>query len=158
MLKIIGTLLILSGGLSFCFGESRRRQREMQGFADWLRALEQMESEIRCKNADLPDIMGRLTGAAAPVIAQVLHRAGAACPLQDAWEETVGAVQPPELAHTLRGLRFTGDRQSVLGNLQFGQEQLKAQLAEEKSRRQDKNRLLWATTFSGVGLLVILLL
>lgn len=158
MLKVLGALLILAGSGVICVRKVGGNRKQLTGLRQWIASLELMESEIRWKNTPLPDILHSLTGQMliGPVIQEICRRKD--CPLQEAWTVGTQKVQPPEASEILGHLKLTGDEERLLSSLHYASEQLKRLLTEKKKSQRDSEKLCLAVSFSGAGLLVILLL
>ena len=157
MLKVLGGLLILAGGGIICTRRIRASRRELAAVREWIAALEQMAGEIRWKNTPLPDIARGMKGMGAPgpVMAAVAQPGNR--PLQEVWQAAAARVLPPEAGEILCRLAFSGDSESLLGELQYASEQLKQLLQDKQRCQKEGEKLCLALSFSAAGLLIVLL-
>ena len=64
---------------------------------------------------------------------------------------------PPEAGEILCRLAFSGDSESLLGELQYASEQLKQLLQDKQRCQKEGEKLCLALSFSAAGLLIVLL-
>lgn len=165
MLKILGSLCILGGGVLARYLQAAERRLEMDTLSDLLWALRRMAEEIRMARTPLPLLLERLSQGCGRE-AEAFFRAVSADtrrgePLGDAWRWRtsslpLSAASAAALAALGDGL--SGDEESICKGISLAVYAL-AKDAEERSRRQpEEARQATALWFSGAALLVILLI
>jgi hypothetical protein len=158
--KLLGAAMILLGGGWAAAGEVRRKRREQAMLGELAAALRDMAAAIRWRKEPLPRVIRRQC--ARPLCGEtfsaVLNKMESNCTLQDAWEEVFSEFTPKEAGACLRQAIPRGDEAHLLGALHLAQEQLERMRQERRERQREEERLRLALAFSGMGLLVILLI
>lgn len=153
MLKICGAILIAAAGF-FVIRIDRREYRNRQGeLYRWIELLENMQGEIRWHHISLTGFLQEqaLTSGIAKYMESKM-------PLQQAWEEITRDITDKDAGRILHNLQFTGDREKLLASLSFIAAQLRDLYACRREEASNIGKIRLAATFSGVGLLIILLL
>lgn len=163
MLKLMGSLLIFSGGVlarQRCVAAWRRQREALDSLAG---ALERLAEEIRATALPLPRLLSETAdhGAAGDFFRAVLLRLRGGDSLPWAWEQAAAALPlSPEdrraLAGAGEGLR--GSEEQVCRSLETASAQLGRSLEEVRRRQRERERQATALSFSAAALLVILLI
>ena len=165
MLKLLGSLCVLSGGglvWRSCLAE-RRRQRET--LCDLLMALRRMAEEIRMARTPLPSLLDALAKSCGPEGADFFHQAAETArkggDLPAAWHHAAGdlPLEPGDReALAALGDSLHGDEESVCKAISLVIYQLAKSLEETDRVRQQEEKRTAALCFSAAALLVILLI
>lgn len=165
MVKLLGSLCILSGGAMARWVHLSERRRRRDTLADLVTALRRMGEEIRMARTALPDLLERLSGDCGPDAAAFFRAAAAAArrgeDLSRAWNAAAAAL--PLSPGDRTGLQtlgedLRGDEEKVCKAVSLVTYGL-AKSAEEQARRQPaEDRRATALCFSAAALLVILLI
>ena len=151
MLKLLGSLCVLSGGglvWRSCLAE-RRRQRET--LCDLLMALRRMAEEIRMARTPLPSLLDALAAETARRggdLPAAWHHAAGGLPLEPGDREALAAL----------GDSLHGDEESVCKAISLVIYQLAKSLEETDRVRQQEEKRTAALCFSAAALMVILLI
>lgn len=165
MLKVLGSVCILWGGVLARYFQAAARRREMDTLSDLLRSLRRMAEEIRMARTPLPVLLDCLAAGCGPEAEAFFSAAAEAARrgenLTAAWRQAA-AVLPlsgaSRAALAELGAGLHGDEESVCKAISLAIYAL-AQEAEERSRRQpEEAKRAAALCFSGAALLVILLI
>lgn len=165
MLKLLGSLCILGGGVLARYAQAAERRREMDTLSDLLWALRRMAEEIRMARTPLPLLLERLSqgcGGEAEVFfreSSAAARRGEA--LGAAWRR--GAERLPLPAASAAALKelgdsLSGDEETVCKGISLAVYALAKDVEERDRRRPEEARQSAALWFSGAALLVILLI
>ena len=160
MLKFLGAVLILAAGGSFCWHHIRCQRQQVLAIQELIGALQQMETEIRWRNTSLPEAIGLQSerpyiGSA---FAEILQGMKGEFPFQKVWESAFEALQPKQAAEIICRISLSGDAQQIMQSLHGCAAQLQEVCCQLQQSRKDGEKLYLAATFSGTGLLVILLI
>lgn len=165
MLKVVGSVLVLSGFAALWLGQLRTWRREIAVLEDVIGVLERMESRIRLERAPLPRLLGDLSMGRGNVVTIWMKELSSALqqgqPLHRAWADA--AEKLPLEDEALRmvrelGYKLSGDEEEISGGISTACNQLKKILEEKRRIRRDRERQAAAVCFSGAALLIILLI
>lgn len=163
MMKLLGSLLILTGGVLLRqtrLGLDRRRRRVLSDLASSLTA---MSGEIRMARTPMPELLRRQAEACGPDVGAFLQAAAAASAgeegLAGGWVRGVPdlPLDEPE-RELLLGLDLRGDEEQVCGALSRAGLWLSRRAEERERNRPEETKRTTALCFSGAALLVILLI
>ena len=165
MLKLLGSLCVLSGGglvWRSCLAE-RRRQRET--LCDLLTALRRMAEEIRMARTPLPSLLDALAKSCGPEGADFFHQAAMAArqggDLPGVWRrgaEGLPLVPGDREELAALGDSLHGDEESVCKAISLVNHQLAKSLEETDRVRHQEEKRAAALCFSAAALMVILLI
>lgn len=163
MIKLLGGVLILSGGCGafLCRLRERRLRRDM--LREILGVFRQMAEEIRLTRTPMPRLL-RLQGEACttPVGGALCYAADAACAgesLSNAWRSGVETLPlDAEERSALLLVTFRGDEEKVCGEFQLVAERLALLLRRMEDCWLEETRRTAALWLSGAALIVILLI
>lgn len=163
MLKLMGSLLILSGGVLVRTRCVAAWRREREALASLTGALERLAEEVRATALPLPRLLSETAdrGAAGAFFREVLARLRGGASLPGAWQGAALALPlSPEdcraVAGAGEGLR--GSEEQVCRSLETAAAQLERSLEDARQRARERERQATALSFSGAALLVILLI
>lgn len=165
MLKLLGSLCILFGGVASRMMLVGATREELAVLDELVSAFGRMEDEIRLNRMPLPRLLerlasGRKSAAAAffravcaaalkgEVLPEVWRREAARLPLHKNEQAVVGDL----------GEKLSGDEESVLKALAFARRQLLRTLEKKREQQRDLERRSTAVCFSSAALLIILLI
>lgn len=162
-MKLIGSLLVFTGGGLVWWIQQRERRRKGTVLADLALILRQMQEEIRMMRTPLPELFRKLEKRCGQDISDVLRAMAAAVERETdvkvLWSEAVCALPVDErMREILCRLDFSGDEEKLCKELSFAAYEI-AKCAEVlESRRMEDGKRVTALCFSGAALLVILLI
>lgn len=163
MRKLLGSLLILTGGGLIWLLQSRERRRRRQVLSDLLTALRQLGESIRMTRTPLPRLLESLAADCGPEAADLLRISALAAErgedLGAVWRAGVGKLPLEERDKALlRSLDLRGDEEHICKGISLVTYTLTERLALLERRRSEEDKRGAALCFSGAALLVILLL
>lgn len=165
MLKLLGSVCILSAGFLLRTFRVQENRQEIFALRDILAALEQMEAEIRLNRTPLPRMLPRLAEGRREdvrtffqVVAEALHQGE---PLPSAWRSAAvnlpisigGQARVAEL-----GEKLGGDTEKICNGILLASNSLEKELSERLSGQADFEKRSTAVCLSGAALLAILLI
>lgn len=165
MLKLLGSLCILGGGILARYVQAAERRRELDTLSDLLRALRRMAEEIRMARTPLPLLLERLARGCGRETGAFFREASAAArrgeSLGAAWRQ--GAEKLPLSAASSAALKelgdsLSGDEETVRKGISLAVRALAEDAEERTRRRPEEARQSAALWLSGAALLVILLI
>lgn len=165
MVKLLGSLLILSGGFMARWAQAAERRRRRDTLSDLLTALRRMAEEVRMARTPLPDLLERLALDCGPDAAAFFRAAADAvrqgAELSGAWAAAaedlpLAGMDKAELRDLGKDLR--GDEESVCKAISLVIYSLAKSAEEQDRRRPQEERRATALCFSAAALLVILLI
>ena len=163
MLKLMGSFLILAGGVLVRQRCVRAWRQEQEALASLAGALERLAEEIRATALPLPRLLSETAGpgAAGDFFRAVLTRLRGGDSLPGAWEQAavVLPLSPEDrraVAGAGEGLR--GSEEQVCRSLEAASAQLARSLEEIRRRQRERERQATALSLSGAALLVMLLI
>ena len=163
MLKLMGSFLILAGGVLVRQRCVRAWRQEQEALASLTGALERLAEEVRATALPLPRLLSEAAGpgAAGDFFRAVLTGLRREEPLPGAWRQAALALSlSPEdrrsLAGAGEGLR--GSEEQVCRSLEAASSQLERSLEDARRREREREQQATALSFSGAALLVILLI
>lgn len=165
MLKILGSVCILGGGVLARHLQAAERRRELDTLSDLLRVLRRMAEEIRMARTPMPLLLERLSEGCGGEAGTFLHTVSAAAQrgedLGQAWRRTA-AVLPlsggSAAVLTELGDELRGDEECVCKAISLVAYSMARDVEEQTRRRPEEARQSAALWFSGAALLVILLI
>lgn len=163
MRKLVGSLLILTGGGLVYFRQTRERRRRRQVLSDLLTALRRMGEAVRMTRTPLPRLLEALAEDCGPDAAGLLRAAATAAArgedVEAVWRAGAAALPLGERDRTLLGtLALRGDEESICKGINLVTYGLAEDLEAMEHRRGEEDKRQAALCFSGAALLVILLL
>lgn len=164
MLKLLGSICVLGGGLLCWLTALAERRRTRTALGDLLAALRRMREEIRMARTPLPLLMEALgSDCRGPETAALFRRSADAARqgegLEAAWRGGVGLLPlAPREREILEGLTLRGDEESVCKGISLVITELARGVEELERQRPERDRRTAALCFSGAALLVILLI
>lgn len=161
MLKLLGSLCILGGGVLARYFQAAERRREMDTLSDLLWALRRMAEEIRMARTPMPLLLERLSQGCGETAGAFFQEVSAAArrgeSLGDAWRQAAGTLpDAPVLAEL--GDDLCGDEESICKAISLVIYTLAKDSEERTRRRPEEARQSAALWLSGAALLVILLI
>jgi len=164
MLKIIGSLCILCGGVMTRWIQGRAWRKEKELLEELLSALAQMREEVRLRRTPMPYVMERIAKGRCPEVQALFRtmeeaiRRGEELPW--VWRETVeelplrrdDCAALAELSHD-----FGGDEEQICKGISLAMVELTKRLNEIKIQNPERGRRATALSISAAALLVILL-
>lgn len=165
MIKLIGSVLILTGFGVVWISELCRWRKEAETLSDLFAALGEMSDRIRLTRMPLPRLFRELGRAKhGPVcewLTEMANHLEAGQPVQSTWISACNNLPVEEGVHTKiaeLGYKFTGDEECICNTILVINEFLKNKLEEKQRQKRDRERQATALCFSGAALLIILLL
>lgn len=165
MVKLLGSLCILSGGFLARWVQAAERRRRREALSDLLTALRRMAEEIRMARTPLPDLLERLSRDCGPDAAAFFRASADAVrqgmELSKAWAAAAEDLpladgDKEELQDLGKDLR--GDEETVCKAVSLVIYSLAKSAEEQDWRRPQEDRRATALCFSAAALLVILLI
>lgn len=165
MVKLLGSLLILGGGLWARWSMVSVCRRELDTLSELTACLSEMTEEIRQARTPLPELLDRLgRGRGTEVTAFFSHVAGvvrqggdAALAWRQAAEELPLCDEDRDVL-TEAGRQLSGDETFVCKGISLVTSHLTRSLEEQRRSRGEREKRVTALCFSAAALLVILLL
>lgn len=165
MVKLLGSLCILSGGFLARWAQAAERRRKRDTLSDLLTALRRMAEEIRMARTPLPDLLERLSRDCGPDAAAFFRTVADAArqggELSEAW---AAAAEPLPLDGGDKadvqalGKDLRGDEENICKALSLVIYNLAKSAEEQDRRRPQEDRRATALCLSAAALLVILLI
>lgn len=165
MVKLLGSLCILSGGAAAWWVQAAERRRKRETLSDLLTALRRMAEEIRMARTPLPDLLESLARDCGPDAAAFFRASAGAVrqggDLSKAWAAAAEAL--PLSGGDKAGLQdlgkdLRGDEENVCKAVSLVIYGLAKSAEEQDRRRPQEERRATALCFSAAALLVILLI
>lgn len=165
MIKLAGSVCILSGGVLIRYLQAAAHRREMDTLSDLLSVLRQMAEEIRMSRTPLPALLNRMAADCGTEAGSFLRATAAAAAqgegLRETWRREAEKLSLPDdsKAAILRlGERLCGDEENICKAISLAECALARQLEERTRRQPEEDRRATALCLSGAALLVILLI
>ena len=165
MLRILGSALVLAGGLlarQIQFSEHRRREKTLMGL---LSAFRQMAEEIRLVRTPMPLLLERLAescqGEGQRFLSLTASSVRQGESLPSAWHQAAKILTLPDSAQRALvelGDNFHGDSASICKAISLSCNVFARELGELQRCRPDAEKRATALWLSGAALLVIVLL
>lgn len=165
MLKLLGSLCVVSGGALAWYIQRTERRRERDTLSDLQRAFRRMEEEVRMARTPLPSLLSALSrdcaGPAAAFFQAVSQAAAKGEPLPRIWRERAAALPLHEMdksavSHLSGDLQ--GDEEKVCKAISHVINTLACSAGEAERKRPEEEKRAAALWFSAAALLVILLI
>ena len=163
MIKVFGSLLVLTGGgLTWWFQGQERRQKCLT-LSDLMMALRKISEEIRIARTPLPLLLEKAavecTSESSHLFQKMAETAQRGESLENTWKAEVQKLSLGERERdALLGLELSGDEEKICKALSLVIYRL-TQIAEELERkRPEEEKRTTALCFSCAALLVILLI
>ncbi len=164
MMKLLGSVCILSGGLLARWCQVRERRLQLDTLSGLLTALRRMGEEIRLTRTPLPSLLEGLAVCAGP--AGGLFWAGAEAArtggdLPAVWAGAAAELplsKEDQAALTELGNRLHGDEESVCKAISLVTSTLSSSLEVRRRKGPEEEKRATALCLSGAALLVILLI
>lgn len=163
MMKLVGSLLILTGGGLLRRARLRADRRRRRALTDLASALNAMCEEVRMARTPMPELLRRQAEGCGVDVGAFLRSAAAASAgeegLAGGWARGVPdlPLDEPE-RELLLGLDLRGDEEQVCGALSRVGLWLSRRAEEKERNRLEVTKRTTALCFSGAVLLVILLI
>lgn len=163
MLKLLGSLLILTGGGLLWRTQMLAARRRRRVLTDLTGVLDAMSEEIRMARTPLPALLRRQAETCGPDVGAFLRSVAASAAgggaLPDAWDRGLTALPLEETERALlTGLALHGDEEQVCKALSLVSLRLGRRAEEQERKRPEETKRTTALCFSGAALLVILLI
>lgn len=165
MLKLLGSLCVVSGGGLAWYIQRAERRRERDTLSDLLRAFRRMEEEVRMARTPLPELLKTLAkdcDAPASAFFEAVSRAAAGGEnLPRVWRtraETLPLGVMDKSAVSALALDLQGDEEKVCKAIFHVTNTLANSAGEAERKRPEKEKQAAALWFSAAALLVILLI
>ena len=162
MLKLLGSLCVLGGGVLAWSAQRRERRRKRDTLSDLLRALRRMGEAIRIARTPLPPLLDSAASDCGPGAAAFFSAAARGLrdgeSLSDAWKEAVKALPLSEgdrQAVADLGGELQGDEEKVCKAISLVIYQLAKSAEEQDQGRRELEKQAAALWFSAAALLVI---
>lgn len=160
MLKAVGCLLILAGGIWGWYLTVVQWRRRLKTLEQLSCDLSEMETGISLSLMPMPRLLSALavhpqTGAFFSAVAAALQEGAG---LREAWHTAAKNAFPDAIVRVLLQLRLDGDEASVRRQLSWAAEELSRQAREERARQAEREKLCTALYGCGTLFLMILLL
>lgn len=163
MVKLMGSLLVLSGGGLLWYLRMQAWRKQRNALLDLSAVFRSMAEEIRMTRTPMPRLLLKLAGACGEEVQAFLRAAAVAAGngerLTDAWKKGAAELPlSPREREIVTGLELQGDEESLCRAVSLAAFQI-AQCAEELERkRPEEAKRTSAFCFSCAALLVILLI
>ena len=165
MIKLVGSLCILAGGMLICRANLAGYRRHLDTLSDLSMSLRRMGEEIRTLRRPLPELLHSLSSSCGPESADFLERiAGQAEQGEDlsaAWRhqaQTLPLSERERMAVASLGDDLRGDETQICGALELAAKMLAKSRDELEQNRQAEEKRTTALSLSAAALLVILLI
>lgn len=165
MIKVLGSVCILSGGALVRWVQIVECRRRRDTLSDLLTALRRMGEEIRMARTTLPELLERLSGGCAADAAAFFHTVAESArqggDVSDVWRQAAEALPLSGGDRTslqALGEDLRGDEEKVYKAISLVIYCLAKSAEEQDRRRQSEEQRATALCFSAAALLVILLL
>lgn len=165
MVKLLGSLCILSGGFMARCVQAAERRRKRDTLSGLLTALRRMAEEIRMARTTLPDLLERLSKDCGASASDFFRAAADAArqdgELSEAWASAADILPLADADKAVLqdlGKDLRGDEESVCKAISLVIYHLAKSAEEQERRRPQEDRRATALCFSAAALLVILLI
>ena len=163
MLRVCGSLLILSGGGMIYFMQRRERRRRREVLWDLRRTLERVGEEIRMARTPLPGLLESLAGDCGPEVSALLVDAASAAAkgedLAEVWRRGVESLPlDGRIMAVLAELNLRGDEENIRKGISLVTRCLTERYELLERQRGEEDKRAAALCLSGAALLVILLI
>jgi len=165
MLKLVGSLCVLSAGGLVWFQRRAALRREMEVLRALAAALDRMAGGIRLDRAPVPRLLaqaaaGRNRDAAVffRSVSEGLHRGN---PLTEAWQDAAAGLPlsgEDRRAVAELGVSLTGDEAQACKGIDLVNTYLRKRYGELEKGRPERERQSTALCFSAAALVIILLI
>ena len=159
-MKAAGALLVVLGSAWIAAADTRSRRRRCELLQELSAALLEMEASVRWKRQALPEMIAEQ--AERPLcghyFAAILDTLAQGVSLPGAWAQVFSTIAPKEAADCLCQVTLSGDETHLMGNFRFAAESLQRLHREMREKERQEGKLRLSLLFSGVGMLIILLL
>ena len=164
MLKLLGSLCVVSGGVLAWYTQRAERRWERDTLSDFQRAFRRMGEEIRMARTPLPALLKALAedcGEPAAVFFQAASRAAEGEDLPWVWREHVKALplcEKDKSAVSALVQDLQGDEENICKAISHVSYTLANSAGEAERKRPEEEKRAAALWFSAAALLVILLI
>ena len=162
-MKLMGSLLILSGGGLLWYLRMRAWRVRRSVLRDLTTVFRAMGEEIRMTRAPMPRLLLKVSGACGEEVQAFLRGTAVAAErgelLSEVWKQGAEELPlSPREREIVTGLELQGDEECICRSVSLAALQI-AQCAEElEQKRPEETKRTSAVCFSGAALLVILLI
>lgn len=165
MIKLLGSLCILSGGALIWRTQMTERRRRMEILTDLLYVLRRMTEEIRMARTPLPTLWKKLSEDCGSDVRCFFEKTAESVEqgneLSEVWRAKVGELPiAPEVRKCVANLgsELHGDEESICKALSLVTYELSKYSAKSQDERRMEEQRTTALCFSGAALLIILLI
>ena len=165
MIKLIGSLLILAGGVLIRQTRLAEYRRRLRTLADLASSLRRMSDEIRTLRRPLPELMRYLSGACGPEAGTFFKEAAAQAErgedLSEVWRHLARALPLSQRDRAVLeeiGGDLRGDATQLCGAAELASHALSKSRDELEEGRRAEEKRTTALSLSAALLLVILLI
>lgn len=165
MIKLMGSILILSGGVLVRYFQAMDRRRRMDTLSDFLSALRRMGEEIRMTRMPLPVLLDRLAAGCGEDAGGFFQRVSSAArqgeELAGVWRQAAKELPLPAAdreALADLGDSLHGDEENICKVISLAAYEIAKSLEEAAHRKPEEDKRSTALCLSSAALLVILLI
>lgn len=165
MIKLMGSILILSGGVLARHFQALDRRRRMDTLSDLLSAIRRMGEEIRMTRTPLPVLLDRLAAGCGEDAGGFFERVSSAAKrgeeLAGVWRQAAKELPLPDVdreALTDLGDSLHGDEENICKAISLVIYEMAKSLEEAVRRKPEEDKRSTALCLSSAALLVILLI
>ena len=157
MIRALGAAAVLSAGVLLFLQSERRRAAGIKTAEDLLTALRRLESDVRACHAKLLHEFSALGGFFGDVAKE--QKKQRELPLAFSLENRAAQLPKEECAILCRfGKSLAGDEESILSAAVLAEKELEELITARRRSFSEQRRVSAALSFSGAGLLLLLLL
>ena len=165
MVKLLGSLCVLSGGVLVCWFRLMERRRQRTTLSELLNALRWMAEEIRMVRTPFPRLLSRLErdchSEARTFFGEISAAVRKGDGLSSAWNTATQALPIPEKAKKVileLGNQLSGDEEKVYKVLLIASNALQKYMEDAEKIRPEEDKRAAALSLSAAALVVILLI
>ena len=157
MIRALGAAAVLLSGFLLFFQSERTRAAKLKTAEDLLTALRRLESDVRACHAELLREFSALGGFFGELAEE--QKRQRELPLSRALEERAAYLPQEEQTILCRfGKSLAGDEESILSAAALAEKELEALIDERRRNAAGQRRVSATLSFSGVGILLLVLL
>ena len=160
MRKLVGSCLVLAGGLLVWYLRMAERRRERETLREMIAALHRMGEEIRLARTPLPELLERLEKSCRTDAATFFRKGAAMLRQGERWVPYVEELPlSSEARRCLRDMAMdlNGDEHNMCKVILLAIEELERERKKQEEQRPGEEKQLTAVCFSASAMLVILL-
>ena len=152
-MKIVGMLCLFSAGVYMIFLIRTEQQKQQRQLEQWISQLENLQGEIRWHHVSILNYL-----VSKELTSKISQYMKTEITLQNSWAKMVDKMNDKDLKNVLINVNFSGDQENLLQNLSYVVQRLKDLRERRAEEIRKTGRILSAAVFSGIGILIILLL